>query len=66
MSLRQAALSVWETVPLSEAEERICGPVQVPCPPAVPLVLSGERLNREWLKLMAFYGIRTAACVIEK
>lgn len=59
--MRRGALSSWEMVKLSEAEGRICGPVQVPCPPAVPIAVSGERLNREWLALMGFYGIDAVA-----
>lgn len=61
LPMRTAALTAWETVPLSEAEGRICGPVQVPCPPAVPIVVSGERLTAEWLAMTAFYGIREVA-----
>lgn len=59
--MRTAALSAWEIVPLAQAHGRICGPVQVPCPPAVPIAVSGERLNDEWLSLMGFYGISTVA-----
>ena len=57
VSLREAALSAWESVPLSDAAGRICGPVQVPCPPAVPLLVSGERITEDWLELLRFYGI---------
>ncbi len=63
LSMREAALSAWEAVPLSQAAGRICGPVQVPCPPAVPLVISGERITPEWCDLMRFYGIETITVV---
>lgn len=56
-TMRQAALSVWECVPIDTAVGRICGAVQVPCPPAVPLLVSGERITGEWAELMRFYGI---------
>ncbi len=59
--MRTAALSAWETVSIADAQGRICGPVQVPCPPAVPIAVSGERLNDDWLSLMDFYGISTVA-----
>ena len=61
--MRQAALSAWESIPLPEAAGRICGPVQVPCPPAVPLLISGERITRDWIELLQFYGIKTIAVV---
>jgi hypothetical protein len=63
-SMREAALSAWEAVPLSEAEGRVCGPVQVPCPPAVPLLVSGERIDSEWLSLMEFYGLKEIAVMV--
>ncbi len=65
-SMRTAALSAWEMVPLSAAEGRICGPVQVPCPPAVPIAVSGERLTKPWLELMAYYGLQEIAVMQEK
>lgn len=64
--MREAALSAWETVPISEAEGRICAPVQVPCPPAVPIAVSGERMNRAWLDVMAFYELENIAVMLEK
>lgn len=64
--MRTAALSAWVSVPLEEAEGRICGPVQVPCPPAVPICVSGERITRPWLELMRFYGLREAAVLDKK
>lgn len=57
LSMREAALSPCERVPVEEAVGRICGAVQVPCPPAVPLLASGERVTRAWAELMQFYGI---------
>lgn len=62
--MRTAALSGWELVPLPQAEGRICGPVQVPCPPAVPIAVSGERLTKPWLDLMAYYGLSEAAVML--
>ncbi len=59
--MRTAALSAWEMLPLEQAEGRICGPVQVPCPPAVPIAVSGERLTKPWLSLMRHYGMDTVA-----
>ena len=57
VSMREAAISAWETIPLSDAVGCICGPVQVPCPPAVPLLVSGEKITQDWANLMRFYGI---------
>ncbi|MBR3628959.1 MAG: amino acid decarboxylase [Oscillospiraceae bacterium] len=56
MTLREAALSRWEQTPLTEAAGRICGPVQVPCPPAIPVVMSGERITPGWCNVLEFYS----------
>lgn len=63
MSMGEAALAPYVIVPLQEALGRICGPVQVPCPPAVPLAVSGEVLDIDWLNMMAFYGLHETAVV---
>ena len=59
--MREAALAAWETVPPEKAVGRICGPVQVPCPPAVPILASGEKITKDWANVMVFYGIRSIA-----
>ena len=61
--LRIAGLAEAEVIPLSKAVNRICASVQVPCPPAVPIAVSGERLTREWLALMEFYGLQSIAVI---
>ena len=53
---RQAILAPSETVPLNEAVGRICGAPTVACPPAVPIVISGELIKEEHIKLMKYYG----------
>ncbi|MDE5792798.1 MAG: PLP-dependent transferase, partial [Oscillospiraceae bacterium] len=60
-SMRESALVPWELINLEQAEGRICAPVQVPCPPAVPIVISGERLNKNWLNIMKFYDLEKIA-----
>ena len=54
---RQALFSPCETVPAEEALGRICGAPTVACPPAVPIVISGERIGEEALALFRYYGI---------
>ena len=56
-SIREAALSPTETIPVSESLGRICAAVKVPCPPAVPIVLSGERIDAACIKILEKYGI---------
>lgn len=58
LSIRQALFAPHETVPAGEALGRICGAPTVSCPPAVPIVVSGERIGPEGLALFAYYGVR--------
>lgn len=56
MSIREAMLSPAETVAVKDAKGRICGTPAVSCPPAVPIIVSGERVTREVIELLKFYG----------
>ena len=57
MSVRQAVFSLSETIPVDEAEGCICASVKVPCPPAVPIAVSGEVISRECIDIFKRYGI---------
>lgn len=59
MSVREALFSPHEIIPTAEAFGRICGAPTVSCPPAIPIVVSGEQIGTEALTLFAHYGIDT-------
>lgn len=52
---REAFYAEKKTVPLSEAEDEICGESIMIYPPGIPLAVPGERLTREILDAYAFY-----------
>ena len=56
ISIREAMLSPTETVRVEDARGRICGTPAVSCPPAVPIIVSGERVSDEVIDLLKFYG----------
>lgn len=58
-SIRQAAFAPWEAVPAQASLGRICGLSTVGCPPAIPIVVSGERITMEAVHLFAQYGVAT-------
>lgn len=60
-SLRDALLAPQESVSAEAAVGRICAAPTVSCPPAVPIVISGERISREAVALFLAYGIDTVA-----
>ena len=57
MSIREAVFSQHEVLPLERAEGRICGAPVVSCPPAIPIVVSVERISKEAIKMFQYYGI---------
>ena len=64
-SIRQAMLSPAETVPVSESEGRILSAATVGCPPAVPIVVCGERIDESAIACFRYYGIETCSVLIE-
>ncbi|MGN0613364.1 MAG: aminotransferase class I/II-fold pyridoxal phosphate-dependent enzyme [Porcipelethomonas sp.] len=57
MTVREAALSISETVSVEKSSGKICAAVNVPCPPAVPIAVSGEKINEKCIKIYKRYGI---------
>lgn len=57
LSIHDAVFSECETIPVEKSEGRICASVKVPCPPAVPIVASGEIINRNSINIFLKYGI---------
>ena len=54
---REAILSPSRTIPAAEAEGRIAAEVISRCPPGIPLVMPGERLDKNVLANLNKYGI---------
>lgn len=55
LSVRQAIFAPHETVPVEMALGRVCAAPMVSCPPAIPIVVSGERIGPEALPLFRRY-----------
>ena len=65
MSIRQAAMSLCETVEASDSLGRVLAAATVGCPPAVPIVACGERIDETALRCFSYYGIDHCTVVIE-
>lgn len=65
LSIREAALSLAHPLPISECEGRILAAATVGCPPAVPIIVCGERIDRQSMELFRYYGISDCNVVIE-
>ena len=64
LSIREAALSPSEIIPACESEGRILAAATVGCPPAVPIVVCGERIDRHAIECFRYYGIEN--CIVIK
>ena len=59
VSIREAALSPFETVSVSDAIGRVSSVSVVGCPPAVPITVSGEIIDENAAECFKYYGIIT-------
>ena len=65
MPIREAMLSNSEVLPVSGSLGRILAVPTVGCPPAVPIVACGERIDSHAIECFDYYGI-TECCVVKE
>ena len=64
LSPRESLLSLCETVPVEESAGRILAAPSVSCPPAVPIVICGEKIDEESVALFRYYGIQSVDVIV--
>ena len=64
MTIRKAAFSRQETIPVEESEGRILAVPTVGCPPAVPIAVCGEKIDKQTIERFLYYGI--TECTVTK
>jgi len=57
MSIREAVLSCSELLPTEQCLGRILAIPSVSCPPAVPILICGERIDEHAIECFKYYGI---------
>lgn len=65
LSPRAAMLGACENLPVEQCVGRILASPSVGCPPAVPIVLCGERITVQALNAFSYYGITHCTVVME-
>ena len=65
MSIRQALLAPSEEVSVKKALGRVCAAPTVSCPPAIPIVASGEVFDKEAVEMLERYGVGRCLVVRE-
>ena len=64
MSVREAVFSENEEVSALKSTGRTLSSVTVGCPPAVPIIVSGEEINEDIIECFKYYGIEK--CMVVK
>ena len=64
-AIRQAVFAPQEMIPAEQAAGRVCAMPTVSCPPAIPIVVSGEVISPAAVELMKRYGIKTISVLRE-
>lgn len=62
---RQAILAESEVLPIAQCRNRVSAAAAISCPPAIPLAVCGERIDRQVMDRFRYYGITHCAVVKE-
>ncbi len=65
LDIRKAIFAPSELLPIEQAEGRICASPTVSCPPAIPIVISGERITSQAIQALRSNGIVQISVVKE-
>lgn len=65
LSLRKAIFKKSEILPVQNCLGRICASAAISCPPAIPIVVYGERIDKNVIENFQYYGIKNCAVIIE-
>lgn len=63
MSIREAMMSPSVSLPISECEGRVLADLSVSCPPAIPILVCGEVIDRDAIECFEYYGIKMCRVV---
>jgi arginine/lysine/ornithine decarboxylase len=66
MRLREAMFARSEQLPVGHCLGRILAVPPVGCPPAVPILVCGERVDAHAIECFAYYGIAVCSVVKEE
>jgi arginine/lysine/ornithine decarboxylase len=63
MTVRKAMLCPHRQIPVEQSFGSILGSPSVGCPPAVPILVCGERIDHAAIQAFSYYGIQTCTVV---
>ncbi len=65
LRIREAMFSAGEVISVEESAGRVLSAATVGCPPAVPIVVSGERIDASAIECFRYYGIDNCTVITE-
>lgn len=63
LTIREALFAKKERIPVREAEGRVYAEISASCPPAVPIAICGERIEKQTINAFLYYGIEEVMVV---
>ena len=63
-SIREALFALSKEVPVSECQGQILASTGVACPPAIPILVCGERVDADAVKCLEYYGVKKCRVVL--
>ncbi len=64
LSIREAMLSLSQEIPVAEAKGKVFADAHVSCPPCIPIIAAGERVDRAAVHCFQYYGIQSCKIVL--
>ena len=65
MSPRAAIFSVGRERNIRECDGKVLAAATVSCPPAIPIVVCGEVIDKDAIRVMEYYGVKNCRVVEE-
>lgn len=66
MRIREAVFAQSEVIPANQSVGRVLAAATVGCPPAVPIVVSGEQIDEAALQCFQYYGVESCCVVAQE
>ena len=63
LSIQEAMLSLSQEIPVAEAEGKVFADAHVGCPPCIPIIAAGERVDRAAVRCFQYYGIQSCRVI---
>lgn len=61
--VRTATLSPSERIPIKDSVGRVLATFNVSCPPAIPIIVCGERITENTVRLFEYYGVSSCEVI---